>query len=41
MADTKYLIIGGGVASAKAAVAIRERDKVGRVILASREDRYP
>ena len=41
MADTKYLIIGGGVASAKAAVAIRELDKDGRVILVTREDRYP
>ena len=41
MAHAKYLIIGGGVASAKAAVSIRARDADGHVILASREDRYP
>ncbi len=41
MADTKYFIIGGGASSAKAAVAIRAADKEGRVILVSREDRFP
>ena len=38
---TKYLIIGGGVASAHAAVAIREKDKEGRVLIVCGEDHFP
>src|SRR5579884_3447605 len=39
--STKYLIIGGGVASVSAAKAIRERDKNGRVLIVSGDSRMP
>jgi NADPH-dependent 2,4-dienoyl-CoA reductase/sulfur reductase-like enzyme len=41
MATTRYVIIGGGVASAKAAVAIRALDTEGTVTLVCGENRFP
>lgn len=39
--STKYLLIGGGIASVAAAQAIRERDKEGRIILATADTYMP
>jgi NADPH-dependent 2,4-dienoyl-CoA reductase/sulfur reductase-like enzyme len=41
MLNTKYLIIGGGLAGAYASISIRERDKNGRIILISEENYLP
>jgi 3-phenylpropionate/trans-cinnamate dioxygenase ferredoxin reductase subunit len=38
---TKYLLIGGGVASVNAAKGIREHDQDGRLILATANDKMP
>jgi len=40
MEQTKYLIIGGGVAGTTAAETIREKDKEARIIIISDEP-YP
>lgn len=41
MESTKYLLIGGGIASVAAAQAIRERDAEGRLILISADEHMP
>lgn len=41
MEQTKYLLIGGGVASVQASMAIRERDKKGRMIIVGNEKWHP
>ena len=41
MESTKYLLIGGGHASLHAAMAIRERDKEGRVLIVGNEPHPP
>jgi 3-phenylpropionate/trans-cinnamate dioxygenase ferredoxin reductase subunit len=41
METWKYLIIGGGVASAQAAVGIRELDTEGSILIVHAEDRMP
>src|SRR5258708_19268066 len=38
---TKYLLVGGGVASVWAAQSIRDRNKEGRVIIVGREHHPP
>ena len=39
--STKYLLVGGGMASVWAAQNIRERDKEGRIVIATEESRPP
>src|SRR5579862_4169490 len=39
--SAKYLLVGGGLASVWAASNIRERDKEGRVLIVSQEERPP
>ena len=39
--STKYLLVGGGVASVWAAANIRERDKEGRVLIVTDENHPP
>src|SRR5438067_1546449 len=39
--STKYLLVGGGLASVWAAQNIRERDKDGRIVIATEENRPP
>ncbi len=39
--STKYLLVGGGVASVWAAMNIRERDKDGRIIIVCDENHPP
>jgi Uncharacterized NAD(FAD)-dependent dehydrogenases len=41
MINTKYLIIGGGLAGVYASITIRERDPKGRIILVSEENYLP
>lgn len=41
MESTKYLLVGGGVASLAAATAIRERDKEGRIVIIGSESHPP
>ena len=38
---TDYLIVGGGIASASAGSAIRNRDKSGRIVVISKENHVP
>ena len=40
-APITYLLVGGGLTSATAAFAIRERDGEGRIVLVSGENRLP
>ncbi len=39
--STKYLLVGGGVASVWAAINIRERDKEGRILIVTNENHPP
>lgn len=39
--ETRYLVLGAGAAGVHAAIAIRERDKQGRLIMLSGEDALP
>src|SRR5947209_272477 len=39
--STKYLLVGGGLASVWAAQNIRDRDKEGRIVIATEEKRPP
>lgn len=39
--DTRYVILGGGIAAVSAADAIRQRDQTGPIILFSMEDELP
>jgi NADPH-dependent 2,4-dienoyl-CoA reductase/sulfur reductase-like enzyme len=41
MKSVKYLLIGGGLASQRAAAKIREKDPSGSILLVGREDRLP
>jgi 3-phenylpropionate/trans-cinnamate dioxygenase ferredoxin reductase component len=41
METTKYLLVGGGVASVQASMAIRERDKEGRLMIVGNEKWHP
>jgi NADPH-dependent 2,4-dienoyl-CoA reductase/sulfur reductase-like enzyme len=41
MRRTKYLIVGGGIASARAVEAIRNRDRWGRIVLVTDEPYFP
>lgn len=41
MANAKYLVVGGGLAGLHAALAIRERDSGGRIVLVSNEHNPP